>query len=174
MTGRSAPRSWTRWLRLSVQRLMILVLLTGGWLGWLARSARIQSEAVRTIEKVGGKVYYDWEWKETDTSIWISQGGPWAPRWLVRIVGVDYFGHVIRVELNVDDEWKEGLAAASRLYGVERLTLGGQFLGAKKLAYLKAFRSLKGLTFLGEFQLTDAGLANLKGLTSLEKLDTSR
>jgi hypothetical protein len=47
--------------RLSVQRLIILVLVIGNWLGWLARSARRQREAVAAIQRDGGWVNYDWQ-----------------------------------------------------------------------------------------------------------------
>jgi cytoskeletal protein RodZ len=38
------------WLRISIRSLIILVLVAGGWLGWLVRSARIQREAVDANE----------------------------------------------------------------------------------------------------------------------------
>ena len=37
---------------------------------------------------------YDWQWKNGDFD---PLGEPWAPKWLVDRIGVDYFGHVVRV-----------------------------------------------------------------------------
>ena len=53
------------------------------------RSAQIQRDAVVAIQNAGGFVRYDWEWPAQE---------PWAPRWLVNLVGVPYFGNVIAVE----------------------------------------------------------------------------
>jgi TRAP-type C4-dicarboxylate transport system permease small subunit len=49
MPDQTLPRSWRRWLRFSVRGLIIVVLLIGGWLGWLVRSAHVQRDAVVAI-----------------------------------------------------------------------------------------------------------------------------
>ena len=43
--------SCRRRLRLSVRALMVLVLITGGGLGWLVYSARIQRDAIAAIQR---------------------------------------------------------------------------------------------------------------------------
>ena len=53
-----APR---RRLSLSLRESMLLVLGLGLWLGWQARLAREQREAVAAIEEYGGFVRFDWE-----------------------------------------------------------------------------------------------------------------
>ena len=75
--------------------------MIGGWLGWLVRGSRIQREAVAAIVKAGGNVAYDWQWKNSGA---IQGGTPWAPRWLVDMFGVDYFGHVAVVALPSDSD----------------------------------------------------------------------
>jgi hypothetical protein len=35
-----AARPWRRFLRFSVRGMIVLVLLVGGWLGWIVRGAR--------------------------------------------------------------------------------------------------------------------------------------
>ncbi len=82
---------WRRYLRFSVRGLIVLVLVIGGWLGWIVRSARIQREAVAAIKDARGQVWYDWEWSSGEP---IPDGKPWAPKFLVDLIGVDYFGHV--------------------------------------------------------------------------------
>ena len=52
--ARPKARGWPRSLRLSLRGMMVLVLVVGGWLGWLIRSAKIQHEAVAAIQRGGG------------------------------------------------------------------------------------------------------------------------
>ena len=58
MTDQAKPvsRPWRRFLRFSVRGMIVVVLVIGGWLGWLVRSARIQREAVAAIEEAGGRL----------------------------------------------------------------------------------------------------------------------
>ena len=69
-------KSRPRWLRLSVRGLMVLTLIIGGGLGWLGRGARIQRNAVAAIQKAGGTVAYDWEWK---SGVYRVGAKPFAP-----------------------------------------------------------------------------------------------
>jgi hypothetical protein len=89
-------RSWRRFARFSVRGLIVFVIVIGGGLGWLVRSARIQREAVAAITAARGSVKYDWE--ESNGAV-IAAGKPWAPGWLVNRIGVDYFGHVTSAAL---------------------------------------------------------------------------
>ena len=57
---------------------------------------RIQREAVAAIEKAGGKVWYEWEWKDGKPS---QEESLWVPAWLVDRAGVDYFGNVVAAEV---------------------------------------------------------------------------
>jgi len=44
-------RWWKRTpLRLSVRALMVLILVLGGWLGWVVNQARLQREAVAALD----------------------------------------------------------------------------------------------------------------------------
>jgi hypothetical protein len=54
-------RSWRRFLRFSVRGMIVVVLVSGGWLGWIVRSARIQREAVAGIRNAKSRVSSDWE-----------------------------------------------------------------------------------------------------------------
>ena len=98
MTNPAKPisRPWRRFLRFSVRGLIVLVLVIGGWLGWIVRSARIQREAVAAIRNAGGEVNYDWEWTSGNRAP--SQRTP-ALRWLVEVLGVDSFGRAGRVSV---------------------------------------------------------------------------
>jgi hypothetical protein len=86
-----SPRSWRRFLRVGVRGLIVVVLVIGAGLGWIVRQAQIQRDAVAAIKNTGGSVSYNWEFNNGKP---LPGGKPWAPGWLVNLVGVDYFGHV--------------------------------------------------------------------------------
>jgi len=56
--AKSVSNPWRRFLRFSVRWMIVIVLVIGGWLGWLVRNARIQRDAVAAITKAGGDVIY--------------------------------------------------------------------------------------------------------------------
>ena len=88
------PRPWRRYLRFSIRGLIVVVLFSGGGLGWLVHSARNQRGAAAAIAAAGGMVQYDWEWRNGKV---YPATKPWVPDWLVDRVGIDYFGHVTQV-----------------------------------------------------------------------------
>jgi len=55
----------------------VLVLVIGGGLGSIIRSARDQFAAVKAIKAAGGNVSYEWEWKDGRS---IPDGTSWWPR----------------------------------------------------------------------------------------------
>jgi hypothetical protein len=76
-------------------------LLIAGSLGWTVRSARIQREAVAAIRLAGGTVTYDWHKRHArNASPFFAK--PLWPEWLVKHLGVDYFGHAVHVSLNLN------------------------------------------------------------------------
>jgi hypothetical protein len=82
--------------RISLRALVVLDLITGGGLGWTVYRARDQRDAVAAIQHAGGTVTYDWEWTNGKCN---PRGEPIWPKWLVERLGVDYFGHVVGVNL---------------------------------------------------------------------------
>jgi len=90
MTVKPKPlsRPWWNYVRFSLRALIVLVLLIGAGLGWLVRSAHVQRDAVAAIRRAGGSVSYDWEWNNGKS---VPGGKPWAPKWLVDLVGIDYY-----------------------------------------------------------------------------------
>jgi internalin A len=188
----SHPRR--RNLRISVRTLIVVVLLIGGCLGWIVRSARIQRDPVAAIHGAGGSFTYDWELKDGKS---IPGGKPWAPRWLTDLIGVDFFGHVttarfpwwdeygdaaieqvgwltqleeLRIELDVGGE--EGRAHMEGPANAAVLGFGRITVAEAGLAHLDGLKNLSVLSLTGH-PVTDAGLAHLKGLTKLTKLDLS-
>ena len=98
----------------------------------------------------------------------IFGGKPWAPRWLVDRLGVDYFGHVTDVTVinSVGDGPKAAIAPICRLSGVQGIHVFAPPFGDAELAGLRGLRSLSVLNLAGS-HVSDSGLAHLKGLTNL-------
>jgi hypothetical protein len=56
-TAPALPSKRRKRFGLSLRLLMLLVLLLGGGMGWLAYRARVRREAVAAIEAAGGTVF---------------------------------------------------------------------------------------------------------------------
>jgi hypothetical protein len=155
---------WWKRLRISLGAFLALVLVIGGWLGWIVRSGRIQRDAVAAIRRAGGQVWYEWEYR--DGRYFMGEFTcPW-PKWLVDHVGVDCLGNVIRVDLTRRASDAE-LAHVGNLGRLEGLVLIDSSVTDSGLAHLRRSTTLKSL-FLAGTRTSDTGLAHLKGLTRLE------
>jgi hypothetical protein len=148
--------------------LIASVIIVGAALGWIVRQAHVQRDAVAAIEEAGGAVRYDWEWSNGKSS---PGGKPWAPGWLVRLIGVDYFGHVTAAGLHhVSAATSDAaMAQVGRLTRVESLHLDHSSVSDSALRHLKDLTHLNDLV-LYRTEVSDAGLMHLKGLTSLSYL----
>ncbi len=166
MAAEPASRPWRSYLRFSVRGLIVLVLVIGAGLGWIVRTAHIQRDAVAAIERAGGAVAYDSGW--TDNPTWMGHREPWAPKWLVDALGVDFFGHVFFVRLAEKCSDQE-LAQVGRLPRLDSVAILGANVTDLGLAHLKGTKNLRVLYVQGT-QITDAGLVHLKGVTNLSEL----
>jgi len=164
--AKPSTRPWWSYVRFSVRGLIVLVLVIGGWLGWMVRSARIQRDAVAAIEKAGGWIKYDWEWSNRND---IPGGKPWAPRWLVDLIGVDFFGHVTAVIIVSLPATDAAVAAVGRLRRLQVLVVSDSAVTDAGLVHLKGLTNLSALILDGA-HVTDAGLVHLKRLTNLSEL----
>jgi uncharacterized protein YjbI with pentapeptide repeats len=154
-------RPWRRYLRFSVRGLIVVVLVVGGWLGWVVRDARIQRDAVAAIEGHCW-VSYDLELNEKE---------PWAPRWIADRIGYDYFASVVEVTVFefAPDADMEHIRRFNRL---ETLNLSGSGITEAGLAYLGELHDLRGLS-LYNIKITEAGWKHLERLRGIERLDLS-
>jgi internalin A len=167
MTTGAASRPRRRFTQLSVRGLIVLVLIIAVWLGTRARTARVQSDAVATIENTRGHVAYEWDVTDGHISL---RGKPWAPTWLVDLIGIDYFGHVTQVNLTYTSAAIDAaMAPIGRLIQLRVLNLRNTPLNDEDLASFKRLSSLYYLD-LQSTQVTDAGLVHMKGLNSLRFL----
>jgi hypothetical protein len=146
--------------------MIVVMVLVGVWLGWVVRLAHNQRDAVAAIERVGGRVSYDWEWSD---GIYFPGGKPRAPRWLTDLIGVDYFGHVTSVRLN-RFETSSIISQVGRLARLQRLRLVEPSFSDVGLAHLNKLTELTSVDLRGT-KVTDAGLVHLEGLTKISVLN---
>lgn len=164
-----------RWFQFSLRMMLIVMTLLclgpGGYVAYEQSKAREQKRAVAAILKLGGSVDYD----ET-VSV--------RPRLVRLILGDETFGNVNHVDLHplIHDDAESGsvrkkqpivdgdlkhLRSFPRLHYLS-LDRCGQITDAG-LADLAGISSLEEI-YLGRTQITDAGLRHLAGLTGLEHL----
>jgi internalin A len=171
-------------IRLSVRGLTILTLVLGAGLGWIIRPARMQRNAVRAIERLGGNVTYDLSPVELPVG---GQPRPrggeerkplWLwPRWLVASLGPDFFADVYEVRLQEEGS-DETLAHIVPLKHLQYLYLEKSQVTDAGLAHLRGLTEIQflqlgytGNTNTGTYTwITDAGMAHLGGLTNLHGL----
>jgi internalin A len=159
-TIQTIPRPRIR-LRITLGGMMLLVLVTGGWLGWVARQARIQREAVAAIVKAGGNVVYGWDYR--------TEAEAPGPKWLREWIGVDYFDTVTGINANkpaVDDAV---VAQIGRLRRVRFLGLQGSSVTDAGLVHLASLTELRVL-HLRAANVNGSGLRHLSGLRQLYAL----
>ena len=156
---------WQRFLRLSARGMIVFVLVFGVWLGRLVRTRRIQREAVEAITAAGGGVSYDWEWIN---EVSVRVGDPWAPSWLVTLIGVDYFGHLTSADLSwcSTGNTDAAMVKIARLTRLQELNLNESSVSDAGLAHLTGLGSLTWLR-VDDTEVSDAGLVHLERLTTL-------
>ena len=174
---------------------MILVLVSGGGLGWVIHRARVQRDAVATIKHFGGGIAYSWQWSK-GSPVFPRPKPPW-PDWVRRNLGPDFIDTVTYARLYGAQCNDESLRAACRLPWLEELVVVNTSVtdaGAEDLRQLKNLRSLdlrlnritsRPLRHIGEMSklrelklamrlspvpMRDRDMAFLKRLTKLESL----
>jgi hypothetical protein len=164
-TDAAAPR-WRRFRSVSVRGLIFLIIVIAGALGWISNRAATQRQAVAAIQQVGGRVWYDWEWRDGSP---LFDASPHWPVWLVNSLGSDYFGNVVAVSLGGRTTDRE-LSHLARLAHLEHLDLHGSSVTANGLANLKGLFRLRTLLLVRNKKLGDFSLVHLKELRDLRVL----
>jgi len=158
MNWENKPR--VRWKTISLRGMLLLVVAIGLWLGWIVHKAREQREAVAALQKFGGFVHYDWEFVGGPVKVprgnrlWMPSWGkftpaakPWAPEWMRRRLGDEYFQSIAHVSLYVDI--KKGSADSTWV------NMGPADDALRKLATQTTVRTLQ----IGGQQVTDENLS---------------
>lgn len=159
-----------RWFQYSLRTLLIVMTIIAVGLGWWSHKARQQREAVAALEKAGGLAVYDFQERQLDKP-------PYWPRWLIGILGIDYFADVtaagsteIFPALAMTNAALEPLGALPRL---RALNLDTTQISDEGMQHLKRFHALEWLN-LNSTQVTDAGLEQLKDLRGLKELNLTQ
>lgn len=167
-------------VRVSVRAMMAVVLVLAVGLGFYVRSVHVQQDAVAAVIKAGGSVDYDWRWGNYNPDI-VDNDGKWrAPKWLARIVPIDYVANVINVDLTPrrhrgaapPPAGDEVLAHVGQFRHLTNLSLDGTAITDAGLAHLASLSHLRNLR-IDRTRVGDAGLAQIQGLTGLFSLALS-
>ena len=137
----------------------IVVLIAFGWFGIRFQRARIQSQAVTEIKKLGGWVFYDCRYAEDGS---LKSANPAGPSWVRRRLGADFFGRVNGVKLT-ETAYLEGLGDFQL---VSRPCNG---LTDAAILHLEPLGDLQWLALHGA-PITDTGLSDLASFAELQRL----
>src|SRR5262249_58443110 len=151
---------------LSLRSAMLLVLLSGLWMGWRVNRANDQRRAVAAIRRAGGGVSYDYQFS-------VSRGyrnrnaRPWAPAWLRNRLGDEFFQEVTSVQFLNRPLTDHDLAPLARLDCLEELAISGAPITDAGLKYIANLKELRTLHLWETAVITEAGIAHLRSLTKL-------
>lgn len=160
-----------RWYQFSLRTLLIAVLLLSLAFGWLAaRMERARGrETVDAIRRLGGSVYFDYQWDE-DEQKWRFDGVRPPSGWKARLLGEDVGSKVRVVRLGPPTEVSDGdLRLLAGLTRLEFLQLCHTSITDEGLAHLEGLASLR-LLDLGCTSTSDAGLKHIRRLAALREL----
>ena len=157
------PKPKRRWLRFNLRTLLIVLTVFCVWLGWYLLRVEQQRDAVRWVAEDGGTVRYDYDFDLDDESI--DDGKPSVPKWLLDMLGVDYFSTVTFVGISMELSDVTPLATLKSLRFL--------YLSNTQVSDVTPLTGLTNLEqlLLGKTQVTD--VTPLAGLTNLEYLDLS-
>ncbi|MCE9557303.1 MAG: hypothetical protein K8T91_28475 [Planctomycetes bacterium] len=151
-----------RRFQFSLRTVLIVMSIAAAALGWWSHKARQQREAVQVFTQAGGRVSYDFQ----ELSL---EGPRYSPKWLVNVLGVDFFANVEEVILPNNDDIATKVAYLKNFTSLRSLWLSYSHVTDANLQQLQGLKALRFLS-LPRTQVTDAGLEHLKNLSNLEEL----
>ncbi len=157
---------------ISLRVVMLLIVVAAVGLSWKVNRAHTQARAVARIKEAGGEVLYDYQFDGTYP--YKLNASPWAPAWLRRMIGDEYFQEVTSVHFGgktTDDQF----APVAELDQLLEFELGTSMGGGRNtvtgpgLAHLSRLKSLRSVEIRG-LRVTDGALVHLASLPHLQKL----
>ena len=159
-------------VQFSVRALLLAVIMIAVFLGVQVNRCATQARAVAEVKAYGGFVHYDYEYKN---GAYKSGCEPWAPSWLRAAIGDDFFRTAVEVNLIFDgagaaqvqtDRTDDAVMPVLRdLPGLKTLVIHEGQATDRSMEVVGHLSSLENLYMAEGPGLTDAGLANLAGLT---------
>jgi Leucine Rich repeat len=178
------PKRKRRWFQFSLRTLMIFVVIVAipcAWLGRKIAQKRREREAVASVVKLGGRVFFDYQRDETGSrpagppggtktsASWREKADPAGPAWLRSFLGDDFFSEVGGVWADSSAFTDAHLDGIGHFLYLQDLSLQGSRVTDAGLANVESLRRLKHL-YLDNTRIGDDGLAHLSGLSLLERL----
>lgn len=170
-----APRRFG--LRFSLRAFLGGVTLFCILLAWQLHRARQQKEAVAAIQAAGGWVHYDYQQPDPRGATTKPNAQPWEPKWLLALVGIDFFHSVEEVNMvyNEDgpqrlDNDRSAVDIAPHLAHFPRLRsllLSGPFIDDAGMATVGRLKRLETFYQWDGQHLTDAGVMHLRDMPRL-------
>ena len=152
-----------RWLRYSMRGMLLLVTLSGIWLGVLVKRANDQRKSVDAVKELGGSILYDFQMTGDSMYDYDKDAELPGPDLLRDLIGIDYFADVVGVDL--DKTSTDDLAPLSALGSLKFLSLDGT--SVSDLTPLSGLGDLQKL-WVAETSVSD--LTPLSGMRELQEL----
>ena len=148
---------------------MVIVLIAGILLSWPIRRANLQRRAVAALRRADSRAGLLYDFQYGADGRFKPNASPWAPAWLRRLIGDEFFMDVDTVNLQgpVTDA---ALATLEEFPGLRILHVRDSSKIGDGLVHLRGMSNLERLQLCGP-GITDVGLVNLRGLAKLRSLD---
>jgi len=150
-----------RWKSISLRAFLLLVVLLAFALGWITNRARARRDAVTLVERLGGRVVYDYEWDVGSNILFPENAEPDTPRWLIEALGIDFFHHVTWLRIEGEQFGDEELKAIDPLDRIQTMGIVQTAITNEGVAHVSRRRNVRGL-FLGGNHIDDAGIDRLR------------
>lgn len=148
-----------RWLQFSLRTLLLFILGLSVACVWKFERVRRQREVVAWVLNSGGTVMYDYEHAASGFGI-VRNPQPPSPKWLIELVGIDFFTDVVFVSLN-NTEVRD-VSMLTSLTSLKELHL--------KCTQVADLTPLAGLTNLGALDLRGTPVKDVTPLFGLTNL----
>ena len=161
-----------RKFQFSLRLMLVLITAFAVWLGWQNSRSTIQRRAVEELKGAGASVVYDFQIDASGNSV--PDASISAPRWLVNVLGEDFFARVIGINAHnnkpsATTTMDDALVALDSLPSVKYVHLGGSGVTDGGLQHISKLTSLERLG-LEYTKVTNEGIAKLRNSRSLRRL----
>ncbi len=167
-------------LRFSLRAFLGGVTLFCILLAWQLHRARQQKEAVAAIQAAGGWVHYDYQRRDSLSTNVDPLAEPWEPKWLLTLVGIDFFHDVVEVNTVYNDDGphrqdnnRPAVNIAPQLAHFPRLKwllISGPYIDDDGMAAVGRLKRLEAFYQWNGEHITDAGVAHLRDMPRLRTI----
>jgi hypothetical protein len=162
------PHQPRKFLRAAIGVLLVVGMATGYW-AMHRQQVQKQSKAVESIQRSGGRVYLEYQWRDG-----APDPEPTPPRETLarRLLGSEGLDRVVAVDLTTAVDMDQAINALRWLPHLEFLDARGASLADKTVESLGRITSLRSL-ILAQTEITDSSVEVLVNLRLLKQLDVA-